>query len=267
MPTAGATQIARGGLVYRPGAACGYRSRTNIDPIGRRPSPHDASFHGARRAGAAASPPTIRHPFHHPFQAGGPNTRTTSISTPAPPNCAPATRPWRPTASCAPATWPRRWACPRAQWVAAAMAASRRLPLHGEPQAIFRDLGTLGEVMALTRNDWCVHERHGRYQGHPGRRSGRAGAGAGHRPARVLLVLALGLGRGAGWAAQPAVLRRRGRGRAQGVSHRGHRCGRLRRAGRASRGSVAVAGKHAGRARPTPPAWPTASSGAPPGWA
>ncbi|KAG1391509.1 hypothetical protein G6F59_014874 [Rhizopus arrhizus] len=35
--------------------------------------------------------------------------------------------------------------------------------LHGTPQAIFRELGTLGEVMALTRNDWCVHERHGEY--------------------------------------------------------------------------------------------------------
>src|SRR3546814_11832077 len=32
------------------------------------------------------------------------------------------------------------------------------------PQEIFRELGTLGEVMALTRNEWCVHERHGRYE-------------------------------------------------------------------------------------------------------
>lgn len=31
-------------------------------------------------------------------------------------------------------------------------------------QAIFRDLGTLGNVMALSRNEWCVHERHGRYE-------------------------------------------------------------------------------------------------------
>lgn len=35
--------------------------------------------------------------------------------------------------------------------------------LQGTPQALFRELGTLGEVMALTRNEWCVHERHGHY--------------------------------------------------------------------------------------------------------
>jgi putative hemin transport protein len=32
------------------------------------------------------------------------------------------------------------------------------------PQTLFRELGTLGEVMALSRNAWCVHERHGRYE-------------------------------------------------------------------------------------------------------
>src|SRR5690606_7981840 len=32
------------------------------------------------------------------------------------------------------------------------------------PQAIFKELGSLGRVMALTRNDWCVHERHGQYE-------------------------------------------------------------------------------------------------------
>lgn len=31
-------------------------------------------------------------------------------------------------------------------------------------QEIFRELGTLGVVKALTRNDWCVHERNGRYE-------------------------------------------------------------------------------------------------------
>jgi putative hemin transport protein len=31
-------------------------------------------------------------------------------------------------------------------------------------QAVFRELGTLGKVMALSRNEWCVHERHGRYE-------------------------------------------------------------------------------------------------------
>lgn len=31
-------------------------------------------------------------------------------------------------------------------------------------RAIFKRLGELGEVMALTRNPWCVHERHGQYE-------------------------------------------------------------------------------------------------------
>lgn len=51
-----------------------------------------------------------------------------------------------------------------AQWVAAQCGGTRAVALSGEPQAIFRELGSLGEVMALTRNDWCVHERHGRYE-------------------------------------------------------------------------------------------------------
>lgn len=36
--------------------------------------------------------------------------------------------------------------------------------LREPAQDIFRELGTLGTVMALTRNDNCVHERHGRYE-------------------------------------------------------------------------------------------------------
>lgn len=31
-------------------------------------------------------------------------------------------------------------------------------------KAIFKRLGELDEVMALTRNPWCVHERHGKYE-------------------------------------------------------------------------------------------------------
>lgn len=50
-----------------------------------------------------------------------------------------------------------------AEWIAAGCAGVTSTALHGTPQAIFRELGTLGEVMALTRNDWCVHERHGEY--------------------------------------------------------------------------------------------------------
>ncbi len=36
--------------------------------------------------------------------------------------------------------------------------------LGSPPQDIFKQLGSLGRVMALTRNDWCVHERHGKYE-------------------------------------------------------------------------------------------------------
>lgn len=39
------------------------------------------------------------------------------------------------------------------------LVGAKRMPM----QSIFRELGALGEVMALSRNDWCVHERHGRY--------------------------------------------------------------------------------------------------------
>ncbi|WP_459616574.1 hemin-degrading factor [Bordetella sp. 2513F-2] len=51
-----------------------------------------------------------------------------------------------------------------AQWVAAQCGGLKATALHGTPQEIFRGLGALGAVMALTRNDWCVHERHGRYE-------------------------------------------------------------------------------------------------------
>ncbi|WP_026641399.1 hemin-degrading factor [Bordetella petrii] len=53
-----------------------------------------------------------------------------------------------------------------AQWVAAQCGGVRATALTRaeSPQVIFRELGSLGEVMALTRNEWCVHERHGRYE-------------------------------------------------------------------------------------------------------
>lgn len=35
--------------------------------------------------------------------------------------------------------------------------------LSGTPQELLREVSPLGEVMALSRNDGCVHERHGRY--------------------------------------------------------------------------------------------------------
>lgn len=37
--------------------------------------------------------------------------------------------------------------------------------LAGTAQELFSALGVLGPVMALSRNDWAVHERHGRYVG------------------------------------------------------------------------------------------------------
>lgn len=45
----------------------------------------------------------------------------------------------------------------------AANCGVESIELLAPPQDVFREIGTLGEVMALTRNDWCVHERHGQY--------------------------------------------------------------------------------------------------------
>ncbi len=50
-----------------------------------------------------------------------------------------------------------------AQWVASQCGGLRSIPLAGKPLDIFSQLGRLGRVMALTRNPWCVHERHGSY--------------------------------------------------------------------------------------------------------
>src|SRR5690606_39961907 len=56
-----------------------------------------------------------------------------------------------------------------AQWVAAQCGGLRATALTGapSPQHVFRELCTLGEVIALTPNDCCVHERHGRYDSSP----------------------------------------------------------------------------------------------------
>jgi len=48
--------------------------------------------------------------------------------------------------------------------VAAGCGEIRSTRLREPAQGIFKELGSLGRVMALTRNDWCVHERHGRYE-------------------------------------------------------------------------------------------------------
>lgn len=49
------------------------------------------------------------------------------------------------------------------EWVAAQCGPLRSIRLGGPPQHIFKGLGALGRVMALTRNESCVHERHGQY--------------------------------------------------------------------------------------------------------
>ncbi|RZT39220.1 hemin-degrading factor [Cupriavidus agavae] len=51
-----------------------------------------------------------------------------------------------------------------AELVAAGCGVTTR-QLGGTAQQLFRDLATLGPVMALSRNDNAVHERHGEYQG------------------------------------------------------------------------------------------------------
>lgn len=51
-----------------------------------------------------------------------------------------------------------------AELVAAGCGVQTR-QLGGTAQQLFRDLGMLGPVMALSRNDHAVHERHGQYQG------------------------------------------------------------------------------------------------------
>ncbi|AOY91948.1 hemin-degrading factor [Cupriavidus sp. USMAA2-4] len=55
-----------------------------------------------------------------------------------------------------------RLGVPEAALVAAGCGVHAR-PLAGTAQALFRELGTLGPLMALSRNDAAVHERHGRY--------------------------------------------------------------------------------------------------------
>ncbi|MCK9507873.1 MAG: hemin-degrading factor [Pigmentiphaga sp.] len=48
--------------------------------------------------------------------------------------------------------------------VAAGCGGIEPVLLTEPAQDIFKELGSLGRVMALTRNEWCVHERHGKYE-------------------------------------------------------------------------------------------------------
>ncbi len=51
-----------------------------------------------------------------------------------------------------------------AQWVAASCGPVHSVKLDGTGQSVLKEMGSLGRVMALTRNDICVHERHGAYE-------------------------------------------------------------------------------------------------------
>lgn len=51
-----------------------------------------------------------------------------------------------------------------AELVAAACGGITVTPLAADPQTLIREFGTLGEVLAISRNEWCVHERHGSYE-------------------------------------------------------------------------------------------------------
>ena len=166
--------------------------------------------------------------------------------------------------SCAPATGPGAGRV-RAQWVAAGCGGVKATALHGEPQAIFRDLSTLGEVMALTRNDWCVHERHGRYRDIQA--DGPVGLVLGPD---IDLRVFFSCWRSA-WAVEQD-----GRYSLQFFDGEGVAVHKVYRteatdvaaydAGRASRGPSRWPESTPAAPRPTPPAWPMASSGAP-GWA
>ncbi|WP_157315016.1 hemin-degrading factor [Chitinibacter sp. GC72] len=57
----------------------------------------------------------------------------------------------------------RRLQVSEAELVAAQCGVSS-VQLTGTPQELFRALPGFGRVMVLTRNDFCVHERHGEYE-------------------------------------------------------------------------------------------------------
>ena len=50
-----------------------------------------------------------------------------------------------------------------AQWVASSLGSLQSIRLEGDGREVFKAMGSLGPVMALTRNQSCVHERHGEY--------------------------------------------------------------------------------------------------------
>ena len=97
-------------------------------------------------------------------------------------------------------------------------------PLAADWRSILSEMPSVGRVMCLTRNEHCVHERHGRFE--DVQVTGPHGLVLGPD---IDLRLFLGSWKHgfavrepieAGRAAQPAVLRRRGRGGAQDLRHR-----------------------------------------------
>ena len=123
--------------------------------------------------------------------------------------------------------------------------------------ALLPALGELGPIMALTRNEHCVHERKGPYREVTVSANGQMGLVV---SPDIDLRLFLGLERClrhcrgdiAGYPAQHPGVRPAGRGGAQGVPYRGQRRPRLGTAGRAPAGCRA--GCRAGPARTRAPA-------------
>ena len=48
----------------------------------------------------------------------------------------------------------------------AELVALTAAPLANDWRALLNDMPSVGRVMCLTRNDHCVHERHGRFDDH-----------------------------------------------------------------------------------------------------
>ena len=106
--------------------------------------------------------------------------------------------------------------------------------------AVLARLPEAGEVMALTRNEACVHETHGRFT--PPAFEGAMGQVVGEIDLRLFLRpwrfgYAARRGHPLRPAPQPAVLRRRRHRDLQGLRHRRHRCRRLRPHRRRGRGA------------------------------
>lgn len=61
-------------------------------------------------------------------------------------------------------TLAQKMAVSEVELVAAGCGDIRSTLLREPATDIFNELGSLGRVMALTRNEWAVHERHGKYE-------------------------------------------------------------------------------------------------------